>query len=277
MKRVIVPSVALALVCCAPSTFGGETIEYHLQPGQAWRCRRETVTLIPQGDNTLESRQTTTIDYAVKAGSESGTLILEARVSEHVNSMTMPGLPAIPSQSMALGGITFRATLGAKGLLGPAQVETTDPEALDNQRQQAEATARNLTSTVFWFPNLPAQLPAPGEEFESERKDRLGDSGPVSMATDMRVQQTYTLDEVRDGVAWCSVTERISTRQKHPMSDTDITTDTKSEGTAEFDLAKGMWTAMTTTSKTTTGGLPEGMAGGGATTRMTVRMEPVGP
>ncbi len=249
MKKttVLVAVTVMVLMAVMPAQAGGWRFAYKLSPGQEW-----TMTMASQNKSTVMgkeniNRSRNRIRYRVKKHPKNGWVTLSANIFTGGNA----------SPGMDLSRMTFTADMHASGEIRHIRVtgspappmtgsEGMTPQMKAMMAQSYRYMADAWKSAVFWFPEFPEEKLDIGDEFEVTRKSG-GNAGTMNMSVQTR--QVYTLEDVSDGLAYFSVTERAMVNTKGLGGKTR----TKSAGKGEniFDLREGMWVEMTVKRKST--------------------------
>ena len=243
---LLILGLTTVIVVFTTSSFAGSVrLKYKLVPGQRWR-----VTSLYQSETTVMgtkdvNRHKTIIEYQVTKGPKKGWVSLVARIRSHTNEA---GEDA--AAQTGLTRVTYKADMHSSGEMRnirhegasfPSEANTEDmtPEMKAMMQQSATLIADIWKDAVFWFPELPEDTLAPGDEIDVIKKMGAGGKG-AGMQTETIAKQVYTLEDVSTGLAYFSVRERAITKTKGMMGGES---DTKSLGKSEavFDIKEGMW------------------------------------
>ncbi len=241
MKRIIRTTLTIFIIVIAPSLVlaGGVKLKYKFVPGQKWECTRKSHMAFEVMGQKQVQRQTNTILYTVSKGKKKGWVHLTA---QYINPP-----PKTPENQFALGqyDLIFSADIHSSGDTRNIRVEDTgkdngDP-SLPPQMQAAleqnkKIVAESLKQTVFWFPEVPEDALAPGDEFEEKRTSGVKTD---DMANQSKIRTIFELDDVSDGLAYFVTKQRSATKMATQVGKMDYGSSGKGE--IIFDLKEGMW------------------------------------
>ena len=190
------------------------------------------------------------IEYKVLKASRPGWVTLTARIvssSQEAGGPMDPSLMRFQADMHKSGEIRNIRTSGADQM--PSQMGGQDlpPEMAAMYKQSFQVMVDAWKASVFWFPEFPEETMAPGDEFDMTQKTNMGGYG-AGMNMKTVSKQVFTLEEVREGLAYFSVKERSLTKSSGPGGG-ETRTKTAGKGEAIFDLREGMWVEMTTKSR----------------------------
>lgn len=271
MKRFFHLVVTLLLLFGAASVVGadGVALSYGFKPGQQWTCKRLSLTEFMAMGKMQTQRTRHTIVYTVSKGPKKGWVHLSARYTDP------PADAKDNPMVMALYDLTFHAdvhpsgdtrAVRVEGLDQPAADPTLDPMAQAGLRQGRQMMADAYKDAVFWFPELPVEKLAPGDEFEFRQRSKMGNQ---MMAVTSQSRQEFTLDEVDQGLAYFELREKTISQNKTMGS--DVKTKSAGKGESIFDLKSGMWIELVVKRKMSVGNLP--VMGGDQEMQMMEKME----
>jgi len=200
------------------------------------------------------NRTKSTIEYKVSIGPKKGWVTLTARIKSQSGSGGEEN-----NGGMDLSKLQFAADMHQSGEIRNIQCSGSALPPLDSDEgelppgmaamyeQSSKMIADAWKNGVFWFPELPENALAPGDEFEVTQKMGMGHES-AGMQMESVSKQVFTLEEVREGLAYFSVRERTLTKSTTAMGGKSDTK-TAGKGEAVFDLKEGIWTDLTTKSR----------------------------
>ncbi len=223
----------------------GHAFHYRFSPGETFTARQVSEVRTELMDQKSVSRTEQTIQYQVAAGPRAGWVTITARV---ISMATRSGDEPTRKQNV-YQGMVFKANVHRTGELRDYSFSGGDP-------QLAAFVGPLMKAAVFMFPELPERL-APGDDFDVTTKLETGggEAMPGMASFSGATRMTYTLDEVRKGLAYFTVQQRATVKAAG-MEVKDA-----GKGSAVFDLKDGMWLELETRSVSRT----EGGMGAGAT------------
>ncbi len=252
MKKVVIASLLfIAMLGMVSGTHaGGYKFAYKLSPGQKWtavQLNRNESEFMGKAD---VSQNINRMAYTVKKGPKTGWVQLIGRLL--FKDETQGAGPMLKDAR-------FYARMHTSGELRDIRAEVPAPAPMQNQSQMPPQMAAMYAQSgqmmaelhkpaVFWFPEFPEETLALGDEFEVIRKSRSG--GPQAlMAVQAVTKQIFVLDDVADGLAYFSVTEKTTSKMSGGPMGTGADTQTVGKGEAIFDLKLGMWIEITVKTK----------------------------
>lgn len=254
MKRLMMIATAAAVTCVlsACGSLGPPELGYTMAPGQTWVSTTISRTEISSGKEDDVQQMKTTIEYQVSKGPKKGWVTLTARIVSQTSSQ---------GSTMDMSGITYTGEMHSSGEVrnithsGSVKMQGADGEGMSPQAAAMMAQSSNMMADawkggVFWFPELPEEPLTDGDEFESTRRFGGGDAS-AGVRVDAVVKQVFTLEEIRDGLAYFEVRERMVTKTDSAMGGGQSDTTGAGKGEAVFDVAEGMWSEFTAKSKST--------------------------
>lgn len=253
MKIFVLASIAiLGSVLPAESSAAGYEFRYKLKPGEKWIAKEASEVVTEMMDVKSVMRSEKTVEYRVSRGPKKGWVTVTAKITSQTNRTN----DEPPSQQNPLAGMTFKADMHQSGEIRNYTFTGGDP-------QMAGFLGPAMKMAIFVFPEFPEGRLAIGEDFDVVSKMETGGmQGMGSMQATMKI--TYTLEEVRQGLAY------FSTKQRANIKATGMDLKDAGKGTAIFDLKAGMWIEHETRSKSQ---VAEGMGSGGSmsqTSKMTL-------
>ncbi len=241
----------LVVAACAASLgagaarAAGHAFQYRFSPGETFTARQVSEVRTELSEQKSVSRTEQTIEYRVAAGPKAGWVTVTARVT----SMASRSGGEPTRKQNVYQGMVFKANVHRTG-------EVRDYAFTGGDPQLAAFVGPLMKAAIFMFPELPERL-APGDTFDVTTKlETGGEAAMPGMASfSGATRMTYTLDEVRKGLAYFSVVQRATVKAAG-MEVKDA-----GKGSAIFDLKDGMWLELETKSVSRT----EGGLGAGAT------------
>lgn len=251
MKRIlfVLSLVALSLSLHPATAAAASTrLVYKMAPGQVW-----VTTLASQSESSFMGkkdvqRTKTVIEYRVSKGPKKGWVRLTARILKQSSPSDEGG------GGIDMSKLKFTAEMHRSGEL--RNIETSGSVMPQNKNAGAQEKAMMAQSSkmmadawknaVFWFPELPEEKLAVGDEFEQTRRTTMG--GGMGMESKTVSKQVFTLEEISGGMAYFSVKDRSVTETKG-MAGGKSGVKTGGKGETVFDIKGGMWTDMTLKSR----------------------------
>ena len=243
--------VLSALLTATYAMAEGCSLKYKLTPGQKWVCifSSKNESSFMGKKNTNQSKHI--YEYAISKGSKKDWVILQARIR--------PQKGAAGQGQLDLSKLSFTANVHTSGEIRNIQHSgSVMPDLGDNGDQMTPQMKAMLEQSysmipeafkhsVFWFPEVPEDKLEIGDEFEVLRKMGMGGSGSA-MQMESVSKQVFTLEDVSQGLAYFSVTQRSVTK---PGGSASSNSETKIAGKGEaiFDLKQGMWLELTEKSR----------------------------
>jgi hypothetical protein len=247
MKKTFIYSVTIVLsviLLCSLVFAGGNKFRYKLKPGDKWTAKEVSKVTTDVMGTTSVTRTKRTVVYKVKKGPKKGWATVTAEVTSQTNQMDKQ--PA--NKQNTLAGMIFKADIHWSGEVRNFSYSGGDP-------QIAQYIGPAMKAAMFRFPEFPEEALQIGDEFDVTYKmDMPGMQGMGGMQSVTKL--TYTLEEVRKGLAYFSIKSRTALKG----SGMEMKDAGKSE--AIFDMKAGMWIEHETKSKSQ---VMAGMGSGGHT------------
>jgi hypothetical protein len=224
----------------APSGLGAEQVfQYKAQPGQVWVATERSETRSEWMGNKSIIRDKTVIKYEVTKAPKPGWATVTARVLSKSQDLGA-NQPAQPQTFWR--NVVYTASLHRSG-----EVRDTRYSSTGTLDPASKSIVEGHLEGIFWFPEFPEHPLRPGDEFDVTRKQTAVGTQTVS-------RTTYTLEEVRAGLAYFSTKIRVVSKVPGPGGPSEYKQAWKGE--AIFDIAKGMWTELSSRSQGTMAGQP---------------------
>ncbi len=247
MRRTFFYSTTILLsfiILCSLAFAGGHKFRYKLKPGDKWVAQEVSQVKTEVMGTKSVTRTKRTVKYRVKKGPKKGWVTITAEVTSQTNQTDRQ--PA--NKQNALAGMVFKADMHWSGEVRNYSYSGGDP-------QMAQYIGPAMKMAMFRFPEFPEGPLQIGDEFDVTHKMEMpGMQGMGGMQSVTKM--TYTLEEVRKGLAYFSVKSRTVMKG----SGMDMKDAGKSE--AIFDMKSGMWIEHETKSKSQ---VMAGMGSGGHT------------
>lgn len=242
--------IAVSMLISTPAYAGSHAFVYKLSPGQVWKAVSDSQSRSEFMGRKDVTRTRNVIEYKVLKGPRPGWVTLSARIvssSQKTGGPMDPSLMRFQADMHKSGEIRNIRTTGGDRMSAQMNGQDLPHETAAMFKQSFQFMMDAWKASVFWFPEFPEQTMEPGDEFDMTMKSGMGGcGGAMNMKT--VAKQVFTLDEIRDGLAYFSVRERSLTKASGPGGGKSRTK-TAGKGEAIFDLREGMWVEMTTKSR----------------------------